>query len=376
MKTFTLFATLMLLSAAAFAQPLPVHEYSQGHEEWYLGQAAERLPGLYKKGAYDSIEAYINVTAKATSSLYIFATRILINIQLNKFNDSIIKNPYFLDTLQRYAYIVNMSRATTPDVGNEPGNRLEDMPYEDRLLLFNAAWARLLPQSNQLDSTQVLLCNVIAGKIQNPMAEILKKRKEYPLLDSLFKEREIVKRNSKSYNLAFGTGLWVPQGNALRLGVHPALNLAFGGRSKWGELNLAISLRFGRTPTDYLVLRNDSLYSRHYYLGGYIALEYTRYFYHTLHFEAGVTAGVGYDTIDFANDSSGDDNSSSSNNDYLKPVEIGSLNLNAGLRVNYFFNAVGYIGLEGKFNNIHYHNTGGSPIDGNAYTLTLLLGHN
>lgn len=370
MKAFTLLTSLLLCLAAAAQRPPRSYFPTYAHSEWYAQQAAERLPQLYKTGQYDSILQYINTIDKATNYPYIFATRLLVKMQLGIFDANVINGPWFLDSLQSYAYAVRRSQSTTPEISNQPGARLEDMPYEDRLYLFNTNWAKLLPQTKTIDSLQALLCSIIAGNIENPEQAIRNKRHVYPGLDSLIKKREVNLRNHSTGNLAWGVGLWAPQGNAVILGVHPAINLALGWRNKLNEVNLGLSMRFGRTPQDYQILRQDSLYSRHYYTGGYIGMEYTRYLYHSLHFEAGVTGGLGVDFIDFANDNS------NHNNDYLKPLEKTSLNLNGGLRVNYFFNSRGYIGLEGKFNNIHYHNTGGSPLDGNAYTLTLLLGHN
>jgi len=328
------------------------------------------MPQWYKQGQFDSIRAYINTTANTTHMLYIFATRILVDIQQDRFDINVFKTTYFLDTLQRYAWLVRQSQSTTPAVSNQVGARLEDMPYDDRLFLFDAVWARLLPQSKQLDSVETLLCRVIEGKILDPAAAIRARRKQIPVLDSLYTSRAIIKRNSRSPNFAYTFGMWAPQGNAVRLGVHPSVGLVFGGRGKWNEINLDISLRFGRTPQDYTVLRNGTLYNRHFYEGAYGGLEYTRYLYRTLHFEAGLTAGIGYDTFDIANDK--DDNS----NDYLKPLELGSLNLNSGLRFNFYVSPRIYFGLEGKFNYLSYNNRGGTPVNGNAYTITLFIGHN
>ncbi|HWB27341.1 MAG TPA: hypothetical protein VG738_17825 [Chitinophagaceae bacterium] len=370
MKATALLALSFLLCTTIFAQRQPPYSYFQNHQQWYLGEAASRLPDLYKRGEYDSILAYINVTAKATNHPYVFATRLLVNIQLNRLDTALLNSEHFLDSLQMYAFFVRQSQAITPAVSDEPGSRLEDIPYDDRLFLFDAVWARLLPQSKQLDSTETFLCNVIAGKVESPVATIRANRSKYPALDSLITKRETRWRNHPGGNIAYDVGMWVPVGNASILGVHPSVGLVLGWRNKLNQVDLNLSIRLGRTPQDYVVLRSDSLYNRHFFTGGYAGLEYTRYLYHTLHFELGVKAGAGYDSFDIA---SNDNNNS---NDYLKPFEIASLNLNAGFSMNYFFNSTGYIGLEGKFNHIHYHNKGGTPLDGNAYTITLLIGHN
>jgi len=368
MKTLTLLACLLLcISGGAQIR----HYYYGGtHNEWYIQHAAELLPAWYKQGAYDSILAYVNTTEKATYHPYSFATRILVKMQLNTFDESKVTNAAFLDSLEQYAYFVRRSQQTTPAVSSQVGARVEDMPYEDRLYLFDAVWAKLLPELKRLDSTQTFICDVIAGKVESPIATIRRKPNVYPGLDSLLKQQQINYRNGPARNIAWGVGLWAPQGNAVRLGVHPALNLDIGWRNKLNEVNFDMAIRFGRTPQDYLVMRQGSIYSRHYYTGGFIGLVYTRYLYHSYHFEAGVSGGIGYDGFSIAGD---DDNHS---NDYLKPLSPGSLNLNVGGRVNYYFNSKVYIGLDGRFNSIQYHNNGGSAIDGNAYSVTLLFGHN
>lgn len=369
MKTLTLLASLLLcITAGAQIRHYPY--YGGAHSEWYLKQAAELLPQWYKQGAYDSILSYINTTEQATYHPYSFATRILVKMQQNRFDETTIKNAAFLDTLEQYAYMVRYSQQTTPAVSDQVGARVEDMPYGDRLYHFDAVWAKLLPETKHLDSTQTFLCDVIVGKVQDPIATIRAKRNIYPGFDSLLKQRQINDRNSAARNIAWGVGLWAPQGNAARLGVHPAINLDIGWRNKLNEVNLDMAIRFGRTPQYYTVLRQGTLYSRNYYTGGFIGLEYTRYLYHSFHFEAGLAGGIGYDGFSIA----GDDNNHS--NDYLKPLSPGSLNLNVGARVNYYFNSKVYLGLDGRFNRINYHNNGGSPIDGNAYSVTLLFGHN
>ncbi|HVX48691.1 MAG TPA: hypothetical protein VHB48_00990 [Chitinophagaceae bacterium] len=372
MKAITLLMVAILFCPQAKAQRPPFF-YHNSHDEWYLKQAAELLPEYYRKAQFDSIQLYINATANTTRHPYVFATRLLLKMQADSFNISMFKTRYFIDSLQQYAYMVRLSQSVTPPIGEQPGTRLQDMPYEDRLYLFDAVWAKLLIAANRLDSTETFLCRVIAGQVESPADSIHQHRYNYPELDSMLASRSLLRRSSFAGNLAIGAGVWAPQGNASRLGVHPSIDMLLGVRNKLNQVDLTINLRFGRTPHDYVVLRSDSLYSRHYYLGGYVGADYTRYLYHSLHFEAGVTAGIGYDSYDIAID--GSDNGDYTN-DYLKPLEIGSLNLNTGVRMNIFYTERAYIGLHGKFNYIRYNNKGGTPMDGNAFSLSLVFGHN
>ena len=106
-----------------------------------------------------------------------------------------------------------------------------------------------------------------------------------------------------------------------------------GGRGKSNEFDLTLLCRFGYTQGMYYVSRSDSLFALDHFLGGYIGLDYSHYFFQAVRWEAGLTGGVGYDGFDIADPASNDHSE-----DYLKPFSIGSLNLNAGVRVNYFFN--------------------------------------
>jgi len=164
-------------------------------------------------------------------------------------------------------------------------------------------------------------------------------------------------------------GAWVPQGNAKVLGVHPQFGMLIGKRSKHNEFDITFNARVMRTPGEYTVLRGGNLYKRHTFNGGYIGLGYTRYFVTSTHFEAGFSAGVGYDAISIMNEEN-----KTPNNDFLKPFDIISLNVNTGLRANILYGAHQYIGFEVKYNYINYRNHGGTAFDGNAITGTLLFG--
>lgn len=175
-------------------------------------------------------------------------------------------------------------------------------------------------------------------------------------------------KNTK-FNVALSGGMWVPQGNAKVLGVHPQFGMLIGKRSKHNEFDIAFNARVMRTPGEYTVLRGGNLYKRHTFNGGYIGVGYTRYFITNTHFEAGFSAGVGYDAISIMNE----ENKTPDNN-YLKPFDIVSLNVNTGLRANIRYGAHQYIGFEVKYNCLNYRNRGGTSFDGNAITGTLLLG--
>ena len=142
-----------------------------------------------------------------------------------------------------------------------------------------------------------------------------------------------------------------------------------GGRGKSNEFDLTLLCRFGYTQGMYYVSRSDSLFALDHFLGGYIGLDYSHYFFQAVRWEAGLTGGVGYDGFDIADPASNDHSE-----DYLKPFSIGSLNLNAGVRVNYFFNPRFFIGIAAKYNGISYGNKNGSNLNGYPISIDVIIG--
>src|SRR5882724_4068675 len=170
-------------------------------------------------------------------------------------------------------------------------------------------------------------------------------------------------------NFAFTAGVWAPTSRLKVLGTHPSLGMQGGIRTEKDELDANLSVRFVRTPHDYRVLKDDSLYSRHGFLGGYIGLDYTHFFYQETHFQLGLMAGAGYDGFTIGNGSDDD-------NYYLRPLDIGSFNFNLGLRLSYSFKPSLYIGLLPRYNFIHYDNKGGTSLVGNAFSIDFVIGGN
>lgn len=370
MKIPLLLAGLLLLQVAATAQ---ADIYAPGYNTTvYVMDAAQQLPLLYKQGMYDSIKNYLTKNAHYTGDQpYIFASTLLVNIQENTFTDSLVTGRYFLYVLDDYANNLKI-------IFDEQGNVIKYNSYSNShaesqvtLFTFNKYWAKNLLQTKQLTATQQLLCNVIAGAVQQPMVEIKTKHEKYPVFDSLLRARDVERRNSFAGNTALNLGAWLPQGHAALLGVHPSVGVSVGMRNKLNQVDLTVNARFVRAAHHYNILRRDTLYSRDAYSGVYAGLNYTHYLAHTRLFEAGYTVGFGYDALSITTQGSDEHY-----DDYLKPLGLTSANINAGFRANYFIKPRHYIGLEGKYNYMHYNNKGGTPLGGYAYTLALIAGFN
>jgi hypothetical protein len=79
--------------------------------------------------------------------------------------------------------------------------------------------------------------------------------------------------------------------------------------------------------------------------------------------DLGLTAGAGYEYFNLPTDDS-----------KQYPESIHSFNWNVGVRYKYFVRKQLHLGFVAKYNVLHYANTGGTNLDGNAFTLDLTFG--
>ncbi len=328
--------------------------------ELYM-ESAYILPELYQRQDFDSIHYWINRrTEYCPVSDDLFALKTLLAIQQDRFNPDELPVTGLYDLLERYASAVGHAASGYSD--------------ENRIYRLTSKWAYDLLGAKIMDSTESVLCRIFSGEIHHPARHIRGNRIQYELLNQKIRKDFLGYRAGPRPIVSFIAGIWMPNGKLSSLGVHPTIGLVLGGRNRLNEWDLVMDFRFINTPTPYKVLRQDSLYDRTYFFGGYVGIDYTRYFIHAPRFETGLIAGMGYDGFDISGSSNNSDEDNSDS--YLKPTEIGSFNANLGIRLNYFLTKRSFIGLSVKYNFINYSNHGGTPLDGNAMSIHLIFGRN
>ncbi|HXL55894.1 MAG TPA: hypothetical protein VN958_06545, partial [Chitinophagaceae bacterium] len=215
------------------------------------------------------------------------------------------------------------------------------------------------------------ICKVFIGDITDPLKEIKQNKEKYPELSDLVQKNFTIQRKGFRSNYSFTSGIWLPSNNLSIVGNHPSFGLQLGGRGTHHGVDITMQFRFLKSANLYTVKRNNTLYKRDHFFGGYIGLDYTFYFISKTKFDLGWMAGAGYDGFDIANSS--DENH---NNNYLKPLSISSFNANTGVRFNYYFNPSFYLGLQSRYNWINYANSGGTNLNGDAISIDLIIGVN
>lgn len=342
--------------------------------------AAQRQTGniylsrLYDRRDFDSISFYIHQRIKTSPGFQpdLYALRILLQIQQHRFSPDSAQDAFLYYGLDDYVRAAIASQSedgyyglfATPDYDPRPD-------YQQEFATL-ARWAEDLIETRRLSNAESFLCRTIAGDFEHPRKTARADKTGYWQINSMLDASAINRRKAGTMNLYVGAGIWIPKGRLALFGDHPSITAIGAGKKNWNsEWDITLAFRFIHTAQPYTVLRQDSVYTVDNFFGGYIGLDYTRYLLHIKRLEAGLLCGIGLDGFD-VNDHYTDSNPTGP----PPPTSINSLNLNLGGRINFYLDPKHYIGVIGRYNFVQYSNPGGTPLDGNAVTLDLIVGFN
>jgi hypothetical protein len=289
--------------------------------------AMEVLPELKMTKAFDSMAYVIDFIEKSCDkTTETFNLKVLLAIEQGRFRVEDFYDAIAIHNLETSAsnyhnYLINQNRRPKAQV---------------TYYRFTSEWALNLPQRRNLDDNERLICRVLAGIENAPALVVMKNKSVYPYFFDMLHEAKVYERKAAQGIVSISGGYWFPTANMAKLGSHPSFGFQVGQHKNSNEIDLTIQFRFLKSAMPYTVLRSDSLYDLTHFFGGYIGLDYTRYLLKNSDVELGLLVGAGYDGFDI---------SSSDDEDYLKPYSIGSLNVNTGLRFNYFYTSHSFIGL-------------------------------
>jgi hypothetical protein len=371
MSTPLLLGLLVIGLTARSQQPsrpgIPARLTAAAREQLFIADA-RALPRLYEKKDFDSIAYYIQVRWQpGPTDPDLLCQSILLSIQRNIFNQTDLPDLYstwsLKNELRIYAEVLaQIQRNCPPDYHARRGYDVTDI---DKQFFFTTSrWAYDLLSTRDLDSVQSFLCRVYTGEIRYPEEYLA--LHTFPADNSAFLYRWYAGTHKLGIVLTASAGIWAPGGHLSLLGVHPSFNYGLGVRTFHNEFDIDVALRFGNTPNPYILLRNDTLMSRTYYDGGNVSFNYTRYLIHHTRWETGLSVGAGIDFMDFT--------SGNPPTPDWSPTEITCFDLNIGFRYNWYFTKHGFVGLVARYHFLSYNNPGGSPFDGNAATIDIIVG--
>ena len=158
----------------------------------------------------------------------------------------------------------------------------------------------------------------------------------------------------------------MPQGHLSVLRTHPTANLTIGARSLHNEWDFNLSGRFGSKANPYTLLRNDSLITQTFYDGFNAGLDYTHYFINHEWCDFGISGGIGAEGIGLVPDPK---------HSPWSPSSLTSPDLRIAIRSNMFFASSYAVAIAAGYNFLFFHNTGGTPLNGNAISVSIRVGY-
>lgn len=346
--------SLQCLQAQSLEERLSRHKPSCSD---VFSNAMDVLPEMYAAKTFDSMQLVIDFIDKNCGTIVeSFDLKLLLDIEQGRFRaednfDSLSINNLTVRA-ERYSYQRKYSRDSTGD--------------QAKFYRFTAMWANDLLKKDSTDKNQTLVLKVLAGKVQDPVAFLKKNKAAYSYLYQLTRADERAERKGPRALLSLVAGVWIPTNNLSVLGTHPTFGLQIGMGKGRNEFDLTAQAKFINAANDYTVLRQNTLYTRNYFSGVFLGLDYTRYLLQGSKAELGWLAGIAYDAFNISN-------SSDKENDYLDPQSIESFNLNTGLRFNYYLKKGNMIGLAGRYNMVNYKNEGGSSFKGDIVSIDLIF---
>ena len=347
----------------------------------FIVHAPVVLPALLKQRQYQKMKNFLVnwKNAEYPSPELIFAAEALLAMETGKLSSFALSCDclYYLTDYakelkevesQRFRYYLKLKAPYYYDATDNAR----------QTILFLQSWARDIQKNHPQDSTGSFISRTVSGDIADPKALLKAFPESCPRIAQAEKNLDTYDnigfmscRDRRTGTAAIMMGWWFPTDHLRQvLGSHPSVGLQLGYRTKRNEYDLTWNVRFlYPTPRPYTFVRQDSVYTSNYYDGGYIGFEYSRYFVHQKHIDLGYTAGIAYDYFSVADGWS--DHHRATN---IVPLNVGSFDLNYGLRFKYFLHCGAFIGLTAKYHLIHYNNDGGTDLSGNAYTVDLLFG--
>jgi hypothetical protein len=349
---------------------------SGGYMEYLFENEARVLPELYAKKDFARMRVYLDSMKQKSAAFWsywryqtaplFFCMQTLLDIQTRQFNPASISDTGFTATLAGYARVMRQMNRTGSSGYLLRRGLWTSYGLTDHFVTLARNWATDLLASGKLSENETFLCQTFAGQIKHPVNTILARKNTFGHFDTLVnKSFKFNRRTGFFLNFMVSAGVWSPSGSLGSLGNHASLGYnILGLRDRWNEYDLYFAHRFVNTAQPFSFTSKDTLYHGRIFYSGYYGLDYTRYLISTPHFETGIIAGLGDEELTLQSYGAG------------KSIDLNTLSLSAGLRMNYFFTKFTYIGASCKYSWLNYQNPGGTNLQGNGLSADVYFGVN
>ncbi len=329
--------------------------------------AYQLLPQYYYQEKYDSISFFLEYWEnKCGPGEANFRAKTLLTIQRGTFRDQVL-TPQDYRLLTNYKEFIEWKHKVDSTYDNPLEfyhSTFEDAGVAFRFDSFTASWAEKIYQefNGEMTCDESAILSLYR-EMPDEFTRIVQSCPNSALHHYMQEEAE-AERNALYGNMALINGIWIPNGDASVLGVHPTLGILFGLQKRRWLFDLTLMFRYVKARNTYQVMFDDQLYNTDHFFGGYVGLDVNYQFANIGKHRVYALSGIAYDGFDSLNDEDDDDFTKS----------INSLNLNLGVGFKWMVSDNLYIGTEWRYNFVDYDNPGGTDLTGNTQSIRILIG--
>jgi hypothetical protein len=255
---------------------------------------------------------------------------------------------------------------------SESGKRLDN---------FIISTAKTLLETKEFSNVEKFCLYVYANDFEQASQMLKSDKLNGTRIKELYlREQKLYEQDAYFHN-DWMIGVWIPQSNLDLLGVHPFFGYRLGVNYKKLTADLSLGVKFAKSPNTYQVYKNDSIWNTDYFGGIYFGLDAGYELFRFGKNSIDIIGGIAYENINTLNEKRDDccGCCSNDNNNNKITYNLNSLNLNIGLGYKFYFqkqrNNQRYLGIDIKYNLVNFKNPLGTNLNGNTYTINLILGN-
>ena len=340
------------------------------------------IPEYYEKGNKDTLRAIMEYWEdKCKFSEELARCRILFSIDDNRFDESMLNDNdilRMLRTCERTTQIGN-KRVYWNNWDYFDFYPLDNDESGERLNKFISTISKTLLETKKISAVEKFFLHIYANDFEQASKMLDSDELDGTRIKELYLQEQKTHEQNMYFHNDWMIGVWIPQTNLGLLGVHPYLGYRVGMKYKKITTDISLGFKFVKSPEMYQIYKNDIIWDTDFFSGIYLGLDAGYELFRLGRNSIDIIGSIAYENINTLSEKRGDCCDCCSNNNNKITNYLNTLNLNIGLGYKFHFKkqrySQRYLGFDFKYNFVNFKNPHGTNLDGNTFTVNLILGN-
>ena len=329
------------------------------------------IPEFYEKGNKDTLQAIIAYWEdRCGVSEELVRCKIILSINEGSFNENLFEDNILilLREYERYNTVYEDKNVRW----NYYYDGRYDYDYGYRLNKFTVKLSKTLLETKEWSAAEKFFLRIYANDFEQGFQMLDSNELDGTRIKELYLKEKKKREQAVYLHNDWMLGIWIPQGKLDILGAHPFFGYRIGMKYKKLTTDLALGFKFCKSPNIYQVYKDGVIWDTNHFFGGYFGLDAGYELIRLKKNSIDLIGGIAFDGFDALSEKV-------EGSDKKITKSINSLNLNIGLGYKYHFKKQRfnqrYIGIDFKYNFVNFKNPQGTNLDGNTFTVNLIVGN-